>query len=62
MREALPDASAAKRKLAGDLITSTLSTVGKRFSTTAPTAAQIKVYSDAMADMFCAYIAKIARD
>lgn len=62
MREALPDASAAKRKLAGDLITSTLSTVGKRFSTSAPTAAQIKVYSDAMADMFCAYIAKIARD
>ena len=62
MREVLPDASAAKRKLAGDLIATTLSTVGKQFSTTAPTAAQIKVYSDAMADMFCAYLAKIARD
>ncbi|KRB03389.1 TetR family transcriptional regulator [Lysobacter sp. Root690] len=62
MREALPDASAVKRKLAGDLIATTLSTVGKQFSTTAPTAAQIKVYSDAMGDMFCAYLQKIARD
>lgn len=62
MREVLPDASAAKRKLAADLIITTLSAVGKQFSTTAPTAAQIKIYSDAMADMFCAYIEKITRD
>jgi AcrR family transcriptional regulator len=61
MREVLPDAAAAKRKLATDLIITTLSVVGKQFSTTAPTAAQIKVYSDAMADMFCAYIAQIER-
>ncbi|QWF17885.1 TetR family transcriptional regulator [Lysobacter capsici] len=62
MREVLPDTSSAKRKLAADLIITTLSAVGKQFSTTAPTAAQIKVYSDAMADMFCAYIATVARD
>lgn len=62
MREVLPDASAAKRKLAADLIITTLSVVGKQFSTTAPTVAQIKIYSDAMTDMFCAYIEKITRD
>ncbi|HBK45932.1 MAG TPA: TetR family transcriptional regulator [Xanthomonadaceae bacterium] len=61
MREALPDAAPATRALAGELITTTLSTVGKQFSGTSPTAAQIKVYSDAMADMFCAYLEGLAR-
>lgn len=56
MREALPDASAATRTLAGDLITTTLSAVGKRFSESPRTPAQIEAYADAMADMFCAYL------
>ncbi|KQZ56040.1 MULTISPECIES: TetR family transcriptional regulator [unclassified Lysobacter] len=56
MREALPDASAATRTLAGDLITTTLSAVGKRFSENPRTPAQIEAYADAMADMFCAYL------
>jgi len=56
MEEVLPDASAATRALAGDLITTTLATVGNRFSTTPRTAAQIRRYADAMADMFCAYL------
>ncbi|WP_394780497.1 TetR family transcriptional regulator [Undibacterium sp.] len=56
MQEVLPDASEAARMLAGDLITTTLSAVGKEFSESPRTIAQIKTYADAMADMFCAYI------
>ena len=56
MREALPDAPRAARALAGDLLTTTLGAVGKQFSEQARTAAQIRAWSDAMADMFCAYL------
>jgi AcrR family transcriptional regulator len=56
MHEALPAASAATRALAGDLITTTLSTVGKHFSEIPRTLAEIEAYADAMADMFCAYL------
>ena len=51
MWEALPHASGARRALAGELITTTLSAVGKRFSERSRTAAEIKAYADAMADM-----------
>jgi AcrR family transcriptional regulator len=60
MQEALPMASEAARALAGDLITTTLSSVGKHFSETARTSAEIEVYADAMADMFCAYLENLA--
>jgi AcrR family transcriptional regulator len=56
MQEVLPEASEATRALAGDLITTTLSEVGKQFSETPRTAAEIEAYADAMADMFCAYL------
>jgi AcrR family transcriptional regulator len=56
MREALPDASEATRALAGELITTTLSQVGKRYSQSPRTPAEIKAYAEAMADMFCAYL------
>ena len=56
MQEALPEASEASRALAGDLITTTLSEVGKRFSETPRMPAEIEAYADAMADMFCAYL------
>ena len=56
MREALPKASKATRALAADLITTTFSAVGKQFSEAPRTPAEIKVYADAMADMFCAYL------
>lgn len=56
MREALPEASDATRALAGDLITATLSAVGKQFSETPRTPAEIEAYADAMADMVCAYL------
>jgi AcrR family transcriptional regulator len=56
MQEALPRASEATRAVAGDLITRTLSAVGKHFSESPRTAAQIETYADAIADMFCAYL------
>jgi AcrR family transcriptional regulator len=56
MEEALPKASKAARTLAGDLIGTTLSTAGKRFSESRHTPAEIDAYSEAMADMFCAYL------
>jgi AcrR family transcriptional regulator len=59
MAEALPKASAASRELAGDLVFTTLSTVGSSFSQTQRTKAEIKAYADAMADMFCAYLKEI---
>ncbi|MDH2355581.1 TetR family transcriptional regulator [Bradyrhizobium sp. SSUT112] len=61
MREALPKASDATRTLAGELITTTLSEVGKNFSEEARSEAEIAVYAEAMADMFCAYLARLAR-
>jgi AcrR family transcriptional regulator len=60
MREALPVASDATRALAGELIKTTLSTVGKQFSETPRTPEEIAAYADAMADMFCAYLASLA--
>lgn len=56
MQEVLPKASEAVRTLASDLIKATLSTVGKQFSETARTPAEIEAYADAMTDMFCAYL------
>ena len=61
MREALPDASPAKRRLAGDLVMTTLSTVGKDFSESARTDAEIATYAGALADMFCAYLVSLQR-
>ncbi len=59
MREALPKAPEARRALAGDLITTTLSAVGKQFSESPRTPAEIEAYADAMADMFCAYLGSL---
>jgi hypothetical protein len=56
MREALPEASESTRGLAADLITTTLSKVGKHFSESSRSPAEIEAYADAMADMFCAYL------
>jgi len=56
MREALPDASDAIRTMAGDLIMTTMSTVGKDFSEAAHDENEISAFADAMSDMFCAYL------
>jgi AcrR family transcriptional regulator len=61
MREVLPEASEATRALAGDLITTTLSNVGKHFSESPRTPAEIEAYAGAMADMLCAYLAGLER-
>ncbi|QNH19056.1 Nucleoid occlusion factor SlmA [Xanthomonas sp. SS] len=60
MREVLPDAPAATRTLAGNLIKTTLGAGAKEFSETPRSAAQIRAYADAMADMFCAYLQRLA--
>jgi AcrR family transcriptional regulator len=56
LRQAIPAASDTTRALAGDLIKKTLSAVGKQFSESPRTPAEIDAYADAMADMFCAYL------
>lgn len=56
MLEALPTASEAVRSLAGDLISTTLGVVGKRFSERHRSPEEIETYADALADMFCAYL------
>lgn len=59
MGEALPDAAEGVRKLAGELIVGTLGAAGKQFSETPRSDAEIVAYADAMADMFCAYLADL---
>jgi len=61
MTELMPEVPAATRDLAGDLMTSTLKQVGKAFSETPRTPAEIAAYADAMADMFDAYLAALER-
>ena len=60
--EVLPTVAAAQRELVGDLITTTLATAGKSFSESPRTSAEIAAYSDAMADMFCAYLKSLGAD
>lgn len=60
MREALPKASEATRELAGELIKTTLAEVGKRFSETPRSEAEIARHADGLADMFCAYLDMLA--
>jgi AcrR family transcriptional regulator len=61
LQEALPKTPKAKRALAGDLIGTTLSTAGKRFSENRHTRSEIDAYAAAMADMFCAYLRDIGQ-
>jgi len=56
MQELLPDVPKAVRARATDLVVTTLSAVGKKFSSSPRSAAEIRAYADAMADMFCAWL------
>ena len=56
LQEVLPSVPEAKRALAGDLITTMLSAVGKQFSESSRTTAEIEAYAEAVADMLCAYV------
>ncbi|MGY3615817.1 TetR family transcriptional regulator [Bradyrhizobium sp. USDA 10063] len=62
MQAALPETSEATRALAGDLITTTLTEVGRQFSENVRFPAEIEAYADAMADMFCAYLRGLQHD
>jgi AcrR family transcriptional regulator len=61
LREILPHAPDATRELAGELIKATLGQVGKQFSEVPRTDAEIDAYAEAMADMFSAYLDRLAR-
>jgi len=56
MQEALPDASPTEHQQVNDIITVTLSAVGKGFSQSPRTPEEVEAYADALADMFCAYL------
>ncbi|WP_337064742.1 TetR family transcriptional regulator [Rouxiella badensis] len=56
MQEALPTVPAESRQRVSDLIATTLSRVGKSFSSTPRSDNEIELYAEAMADMFCAYL------
>src|ERR1700722_1669936 len=60
MREAMPEAPESTRVLAAELITTTLSKVGKHFSESPRSPPDIETYAGAMADMFCAYLESLA--
>jgi AcrR family transcriptional regulator len=59
MDEVLPGVDHATRLLAAELITTTMDTVGKEFSQSPRNEVEIENYSDAMADMFCAYLDRL---
>jgi AcrR family transcriptional regulator len=59
MLEALPSARDSARALAGDLIMTTFSAVGKQFSESPRTPAETHAYAEAMADMLCAYLRSV---
>src|SRR5471032_2001877 len=59
MCEVLPMSPDSVRTLAGDLVMTTFSSVGKQFSETPRTEDEIRAYSEALADMLCAYLASL---
>ena len=59
MRNALPSVSEAVQEAAGALIITTLSEVGRHFSETLRTSAEVNTYADNLADMFCAYLSAL---
>ncbi len=60
LREVLPDTAEATRLLAGDVIATTFSKLGKHVSESPRSLDEIDAYADAMADMFCAYLEKLS--
>lgn len=61
MLEVLPDTPEAIRRRAGDLITMTLSAVGKQFSEAFHEPDEIDAQANAMADMFCAWLSDLQK-
>jgi len=59
MLEVLPSVTDSVRALASDLVMTTFGAVGKQFSETPRTAEETHAYSEALADMLCAYLASL---
>ncbi|WHO73103.1 TetR family transcriptional regulator [Rhizobium sp. BT03] len=59
LREVLPALPEAARVLAGDVMMTTLTTVGKDFSERPRKSEDVEAYSKAMADMLCAYLVSL---
>jgi AcrR family transcriptional regulator len=62
MAEALPDVPIERREVAMTILKMTMSETGKRISEEQPLAERVDVYADAVADMFCAYLDRLAVD
>ncbi|PQO28140.1 TetR family transcriptional regulator [Blastopirellula marina] len=60
-RELLPDLPQKAFDQTTDLVTTTLSEVGKRFSEEPRTPVEIASYADAMADMLCVYLSDLPK-
>ena len=60
MAEALPGVPVERREVAMTILRMTMSETGKRISEEQPLAERIDVYADALADMFCAYLERLA--
>lgn len=58
IQEVLPETPGAEQEQISEIVSSTLGAVGKRFSESPRTDQQIDSYANAMADMFCAYLAR----
>lgn len=59
LRGALPNVAEEIRAIAGDLIKTSLSEIGARFSSAPRTPEEIDIYADALADMLCAYLERL---
>ncbi|RFB99240.1 TetR family transcriptional regulator [Rhizobium leguminosarum bv. trifolii] len=59
MKEMLPALPEAARALAGDVMMTTLTTVGKDFSERPRKSEDVEAYSEAIADMLCAYLVSL---
>ena len=60
MHEALPEVPARTRALAAELIKTSFGAVAKAFSESPRTPGEIQAYSEALADMLCAYLRELA--
>lgn len=59
IEETLPGAPSSEQFLVADLITNTLSSLGKSFSNTKHNLEEIQTYANAVSDMFCLYLSGI---
>jgi AcrR family transcriptional regulator len=58
--ELLPRLSQARRRLVGDLVMTTITTMGSKVSAEARSQAEVEEWGRALADMLCAYIQQLA--